>query len=64
MGNQLGKLLDDGTARGQLILDILAGEETHALGVILPQLIQYLLVRAVLAPQGKEQHTGCIGVTR
>ncbi len=64
MGNQLGKLLDDGAARDQLIFDVLAGEETHALGVVLPQLIQHLLMRAVLTPQGKEQHTGCIGVTR
>ena len=48
----------------QLVLNILAGKEAHALRVVVAQLLKHLGMRAVFAPQRKEEHAGGVRVAR
>ena len=43
---------------------ILAGEESNALAIEVTELVEHLLVRAVFATEGQEQHTRSVCVTR
>ena len=61
---QVGKLGQNLVTLDLLVGYILAGEESNALAIEVTELIEYLLVRAVFATEGQEQHTRSVCVTR
>ena len=58
---QLGQNL---VALDLLVGNVLAGEEANALVIEVTELVEHLLVCAVLAPERQEQHAGRIRMTR